>query len=58
MSAATVPARPAGRVTQRRVVLSEWTKLRSVRSTGWTLLVTLLLIIGIGILVCVVYNSR
>ncbi len=47
-----------GPVTQRRVALSEWTKLRSVRSTGWTTLVTLLLVIGIGILVCVVFEAR
>lgn len=45
-------------VTERRVALSEWTKLRSVRSTGWTSLITLLLIIGIGILVCVVFEAR
>lgn len=45
-------------VTERRVALSEWTKLRSVRSTGWTSLVALLLIIGIGILVCVVFEAR
>ena len=28
-----------GRVTQLHVVLSEWTKLRSLRSTRWSLLV-------------------
>jgi ABC-type transport system involved in multi-copper enzyme maturation permease subunit len=47
-----------GRVTQPRVALSEWTKLRSVRSTRWSLLATLAFIIGIGILVCVVFESR
>jgi ABC-2 type transport system permease protein len=47
-----------GDVTQRRVALSEWTKLRSVRSTRWALLATLLLIIGIGILACVVFENR
>jgi ABC-2 type transport system permease protein len=45
-------------VTQRRVLLSEWTKLRSVRSTRWSLLVLLLLTIGIGILVCAIFNAR
>ncbi len=55
MSAATTPVE---RVTHRRVALSEWTKLRSVRSTRWSLLVTLLLIIGIGILACTVFESR
>ena len=34
---------PVQRVTQRRVALSEWTKLRSVRSTRWSLLATILL---------------
>ncbi len=47
-----------GRVTQRRVTLSEWTKLRSVRSTRWALLVTLLLIIGVGVLACLVFENR
>jgi ABC-type transport system involved in multi-copper enzyme maturation permease subunit len=45
-------------VTQARVNRSEWTKLRSLRSTRWSLLVTILLIIGIGILVCTVFESR
>ncbi len=58
MSAVGAPGGIVRRVTQRRVASSEWTKLRSVRSTRWSLLVTLLLIIGIGILVCVIFNSR
>ena len=49
---------PVTRVTQARVTRSEWTKLRSVRSTMWSLGVSLLLIIGIGILVCVIFNAR
>jgi ABC-2 type transport system permease protein len=58
MSAVSVPAQPDVRVTQLRVVKSESTKLRSVRSTYWSLFATLLLIIGIGILVCVIFNAR
>jgi ABC-2 type transport system permease protein len=58
MSAVTAAQLPAGPVTQRHVTVSEWTKLRSVRSTRWSLLVSLLLIIGIGILVCVIFASR
>jgi len=58
MSALSLPASLPTRVTQLRVVRSEWTKLRSVRSTYWALLATLLLIIGIGILVCVIFNAR
>ena len=41
-------ARGPGRVTQARVVvLSEWTKLRSLRSTRWSLLVAVVLTIGL-----------
>ena len=65
MSAAAPVAAPVprattqvGRVTQARVALSEWTKLRSLRSTRWALLVTLLLTIGIGILACTVFEAR
>jgi ABC-type transport system involved in multi-copper enzyme maturation permease subunit len=64
MSTATAPpttateSTPMGRVTQRRVALSEWTKLRSVRSTRWSLFATWLLIIGIGILACTVFETR
>ncbi len=58
MSAISATTQSGLRVTQGRVVRSEWTKLRSVRSTRWSLLVTLLLIIGLGILVCVIFNSR
>ncbi|HWF73321.1 MAG TPA: hypothetical protein VG186_08250 [Solirubrobacteraceae bacterium] len=52
------PATNVGRVTQGRVALSEWTKLRSVRSTRWSLFAALVLIIGIGVLACVVFESR
>ena len=38
------------RVTQPRVLLSEWTKFRSLRSTMWTLLTAVALTIGIGAL--------
>jgi ABC-2 type transport system permease protein len=47
-----------GRVTQARVAVSEWTKLRSLRSTRWALFVTLLLIVGIGLLTCIVFEAR
>jgi hypothetical protein len=57
MSALAATSSPL-RVTQLRVIRSEWTKLRSVRSTYWSLFATLLLIIGIGILVCVIFNAR
>jgi ABC-2 type transport system permease protein len=37
-----------GKVTQRRVFLSEWTKLRSVRSTLWSLFVAFAATVGLG----------
>lgn len=48
------PDRSTLRVTQLRVMLSEWTKFRSLRSTVWTLLVAVVLMVGIGVLVSVV----
>ncbi|MEA2161330.1 MAG: type transport system permease protein, partial [Solirubrobacteraceae bacterium] len=35
---APATARPHGRVTQMRVLRSEWTKLWTLRSTRWSLL--------------------
>jgi ABC-2 type transport system permease protein len=46
------------RVTQARVIRSEWTKLRSLRSTVWSLLVALLLIIGLAALITSVRASH
>jgi len=47
-----------GRVTQARVALSEWTKLHSLRSTRWSLLVATVLTIGFSLLFAVVTSSR
>ena len=48
---APAPARgPALRVTQRRVLVSEVTKFRSLRSAMWTLLAAVVLMIGLGAL--------
>lgn len=63
MSAATATAplpdaARAGRVTQARVLRSEWTKLRSVRSTRWSLLVAVLFTIGIAAIATAVVVSR
>jgi hypothetical protein len=46
------------RVTQPRVLLSEWTKFRSLRSTVWTLLTAVVLSIGIGALFSSVSASQ
>jgi ABC-type transport system involved in multi-copper enzyme maturation permease subunit len=45
---------PQGRVTQLRVIRSEWTKLRSVRSTRWALFTAVLATIGIAALACAI----
>jgi ABC-2 type transport system permease protein len=57
MTATLAPGRPATptratslKVTQARILRSEWTKFRSLRSTVWTLLVAVVLTIGIGAL--------
>jgi ABC-2 type transport system permease protein len=51
-SVGALPRLPhSGRVTQARVFLSEWTKLRSVRSTVWSLLVAVVFTIGLSALV-------
>jgi ABC-type transport system involved in multi-copper enzyme maturation permease subunit len=50
--AAALPRLPhTGRVTQARLIVSEWTKLRSVRSTVWSLLVAVVFMIGLSALV-------
>jgi hypothetical protein len=49
---------PTGRVTQLRVAVSEWTKIRSVRSTLWSLFVAVVLTIGLPILFAVVTSSH
>jgi hypothetical protein len=47
-----------GRVTQARVVLSEWTKLHSLRSSRWSLLVGFLLTIALPVLFAAVTSSH
>jgi ABC-2 type transport system permease protein len=60
MSTTTLPS-PAvfrGRVTQRRVARSEWTKLWSLRSTRWSLLAAVVSMVGIGLIISAVQMSR
>jgi ABC-2 type transport system permease protein len=47
-----------GRVAFHRVLLSEWTKLRSVRSTAWSLVVGFLLTIAFPIIFAFVTRSH
>jgi len=57
--AVSLPALGAsGRVTQARVVRSEWTKLVSLRSTRWSLLVAVVLTIGLPLLFAAVTSSH
>jgi ABC-2 type transport system permease protein len=59
MSSVAVPgAIPRGRITQARVVLSEWTKLRSLRSTRWSLLAATVLTIGFPVLAAAVISAH
>ena len=52
------PLTAHGRVTQTRVIRSEWTKLFSLRSTRWSLFVAVLLTIGLPLLFAAVTSSH
>jgi ABC-2 type transport system permease protein len=52
-----VRARPTGRIGTN-VLTSEWTKIRSVRSTYWTLLAAAGSTIGLSAIVCAVYVAQ
>src|ERR1700679_344767 len=54
----TIPAPSTPRYRPAGVMRSEWTKLRSVRSTTWTLLATVVITIGIGIIATAPQASR
>jgi ABC-2 type transport system permease protein len=58
-STAAIPRlEQTGRVTQVRVAVSEWTKLRSLRSSRWSLLVAVVLTVGLPLLFATVLSSR
>ena len=48
----------SGRVTQAHVLRSEWTKLRSLRSTRWSLLAAVIALAGLSMLVAAVQMSQ
>ncbi len=55
----SLPQTPSGgRVTQRRVILSEWTKFRSLRSTRYTLLATVGLTVGLAVAAALLVVSQ
>jgi ABC-2 type transport system permease protein len=65
MTASTEPTAPAlppypadQRVTLLRVLRSEWTKLRSLPSTAWSLLSTVVLVVGFGAMYSLVRVTR
>jgi ABC-2 type transport system permease protein len=62
VNAAAPPMIPAlgfkGRVTQMRVIVSEWTKLHSLRSTRWSLVVAVILTIGLPAIFAAVTRSH
>lgn len=58
LTSAPASGLPELKVTQLRVLRSEWTKFRSLRSTMWTLLTALVLMIGIGALFSAVNASQ
>jgi ABC-type transport system involved in multi-copper enzyme maturation permease subunit len=57
-SRVVTPSMPGLRVTQARVLLSEWTKLRSVRSTRWSLAAAVVFTIGIAALATAVIRNH
>jgi ABC-2 type transport system permease protein len=53
----TRPALPAGRGGFGHLLLSEWTKIRSVRSTVWSLILFVLITIGFTVLITAVTSA-
>ena len=52
-------ARPdTARGTFRAAIGSEWTKLRSVKSTVWSLMITIVIVVGLGALLCAAIVAR
>ncbi|MFJ8025303.1 ABC transporter permease subunit [Streptomyces sp. NPDC096311] len=56
MSTMTIDA--AGQVTPARVLHSEWVKLRTLRSTGFTLVAAVVSVIGLGLILTAVTANR
>ncbi len=55
----SLPRTPSvGRVTQMRVIRSEWTKFRSLRSTRYTLMATVGLTVGLALVAAILVVSQ
>ncbi|MGQ5650002.1 ABC transporter permease [Streptomyces sp. NPDC003631] len=57
-TASAIPAAERSRVTQLKVIRSEWIKLRSLRSTLFTLLAAVLAMVGLGCLFSYFTSAR
>jgi len=57
-ASSTGSATPRLRVTGPRVVLSEWTKFRSLRSTLYTLLMAVVFMVGLGALISAITANQ
>jgi ABC-type transport system involved in multi-copper enzyme maturation permease subunit len=57
-AASTGSAHPRLRVTAPRVVRSEWTKFRSLRSTVYTLLMAVVFMIGLGAMIAAITANQ
>jgi ABC-2 type transport system permease protein len=55
---APVPPAPTGRGGFGHVLLSEWTKIRSVRSTVWSLVLLVVLTLGITVLITAITSAQ
>jgi ABC-2 type transport system permease protein len=51
------PAVPAGRAGFGHLLVSEWTKLRSVRSTVWTMVAFVVVTVGLTVLISLAING-
>src|SRR5215472_5920615 len=62
MISTTITSRAAGthglRISPARVAHAEWIKLRSLRSTIWTIAASAAAIIGTGVLLCIVARGH
>ena len=59
MAPMSLPRTPSGgRVTQARVILSEWTKFRSLRSTRYALLATVGVTVGLALAAAILVVSQ
>ena len=62
MATTTTAALPAytrtQRVTQTRVIRSEWTKLRTQPAALWSLLSAVILVVGFGVLYSLLREAR